>query len=130
MAISLPLMTMMEFQVGLICYFMLYLRWWPIIYIFSRLYGERFEEIHEAILLSPIVVIPVILDRLNERLLEWKSAKNHFNRIWRQNTSKYCNKAASIVNYSNCEKVGWCCLDGSKDNLTICILFYFFETQT
>ena len=79
------------------------------VYIFCtclcRLYGERFEEIHEAILLSPIVVIPVIIDRLNERVLEWRNAKKHFNRIWRQNTFKYCNKVLSTLSCSNYEKV-------------------------
>ncbi|KAI6656096.1 Paired amphipathic helix protein Sin3a [Oopsacas minuta] len=62
----------------------------------QRLYGERIDDIYIAILSSPTLVVPIILDRLNERVQEWKNAKKHFNKIWRETTSKFSIKGSEV----------------------------------
>ncbi|KAK5172209.1 Transcriptional regulatory protein sin3 [Saxophila tyrrhenica] len=54
-----------------------------------KLYGrDRGAEVIESLMATPYHVIPVLLNRLKERLESWKLAQREWEKVWREQTQK------------------------------------------
>ena len=57
--------------------------------VIMKLYGrDRGEEVVRTLEESPYQVIPVLLNRLKERLETWKLAQREWEKVWREQTQK------------------------------------------
>ena len=56
----------------------------------ARLYGESGDEVIQHLLRNPLVVVPIVYQRLKEKDAEWRKIKNELNNKW---------KAASSMNF-------------------------------
>lgn len=57
--------------------------------VIMKLYGrEKGHEVIDSLQQRPYSVIPVLLNRLKERLETWKSAQREWEKIWREQTQK------------------------------------------
>ncbi|GAB7364177.1 hypothetical protein MBLNU230_g4728t1 [Neophaeotheca triangularis] len=57
--------------------------------VIMKLYGrDRGQTVIERLEESPYLVIPVLLNRLKERLETWKMAQREWEKVWRDQTSK------------------------------------------
>lgn len=57
--------------------------------VIMKLYGrERGAEVIESLIARPYQVIPVLLNRLKERLESWKMAQREWEKVWREQTQK------------------------------------------
>lgn len=57
--------------------------------VIMKLYGrERGAEVIESLAARPYQVIPVLLNRLKERLESWKMAQREWEKVWREQTQK------------------------------------------
>lgn len=57
--------------------------------VIMKLYGrEKGHEVIKQLLEHPYTVIPVLLNRLKERLETWKMAQREWEKVWREQTQK------------------------------------------
>lgn len=50
----------------------------------KRVYGEKADEVYEALQRTPSVSIPVVLRRLKQKDEEWQRARRDWQRVWRE----------------------------------------------
>eukprot|EP00126_Sphaerothecum_destruens_P001598 Sdes_comp15011_c0_seq1m3773 len=60
----------------------------------ERLYGDRYHEVYEALQNNPAVSVPVVLNRLKSKDVEWRKAQRQWNKIWREVHEKNYLKSA------------------------------------
>lgn len=57
--------------------------------VVAKLYGrEKGQEVVENLHKTPYLVIPILLNRLKERLESWKMAQREWEKVWREQTQK------------------------------------------
>lgn len=57
--------------------------------VIKKLYGrEKGQEVIEELHKRPIHVVPILLNRLKQKLEEWKMAQREWEKVWREQTSK------------------------------------------
>ena len=49
-----------------------------------RIYGEKGDEIFEALQKNPVVSIPIVLKRLKQKDEEWQRARRDWQKVWRE----------------------------------------------
>jgi len=54
----------------------------------ERVYGEKSPLVLQALVKNPVVAVPVIMRRLQQKDLEWRMARNERNKIWREVNQK------------------------------------------
>ena len=50
----------------------------------ARIYGESGEEVLQHLLRNPLVVVPIVFKRLQEKNKEWRQVKRDMNKEWRK----------------------------------------------
>eukprot|EP00047_Mylnosiga_fluctuans_P012588 m.27016 g.27016 ORF g.27016 m.27016 type:complete len:1120 (+) comp4360_c0_seq1:36-3395(+) len=49
----------------------------------TRLYGDKVEDVFQAMRRDAVNAVPVVLRRLRQKQAEWRSAQRQWNRVWR-----------------------------------------------
>eukprot|EP00042_Codosiga_hollandica_P057087 m.838224 g.838224 ORF g.838224 m.838224 type:complete len:1257 (-) comp59497_c0_seq2:178-3948(-) len=62
----------------------------------KRLYGERGDDVLQAVARDPINNIPLVLKRLKQKHVEWRRAQKQWNLIWREGFEKNYLKSLDV----------------------------------
>ena len=93
----------------------------------ARIYGESGEEVLQHLLRNPLVVAPIVFNRLKEKNEEWRKAKTEMNKEWRKTIAEHIGGILDAKTFSykrEIEKVF------SKDRLVDdCVKAKFFAKQ-
>ena len=54
----------------------------------ARIYGESGEEVLQHLLRNPLVVVPIVFERLKEKNDEWRKVKKDLNKEWKKTTNE------------------------------------------
>lgn len=50
----------------------------------ARVYGDSGEEVLQHLLRNPLVVVPIVFNRLREKNEEWRKIKKEMNKVWKK----------------------------------------------
>jgi paired amphipathic helix protein Sin3a len=72
----------------------------------KRVYGDRGEDVLKLLFARPAHAIPVVLNRLKQKHIEWSQTRRDWNKLWRQISKKHYSKALDYqsVNFKAEEK--------------------------
>ena len=54
----------------------------------ARIYGESGEEVLQHLLRNPLVVVPIVFERLKEKNDEWRKVKKDLSKEWKKTTNE------------------------------------------
>lgn len=54
----------------------------------SRLYGDKSEDVFQAMKRDPLTAVPIVLRRLKQKQQEWRAAHRQWNRVWRDTNER------------------------------------------
>lgn len=93
----------------------------------ARIYGESGEEVLQHLLCNPLVVAPIVFNRLKEKNEEWRKVKTEMNKEWKKTIAEHIGGILDAKTFSykrEIEKVF------SKDRLVEdCVKAKFFAKQ-
>jgi histone deacetylase complex regulatory component SIN3 len=93
----------------------------------ARIYGESGEEVLQHLLRNPLVVAPIVFNRLKEKNEEWRKVKTEMKKEWKKTIAEHIGGILDAKTYSykrEIEKVF------SKDRLVEdCVKAKFFAKQ-